>query len=662
MNYYQKYLKYKTKYLELKQNGGTIDKNILFFEEYLEDKFKTPKILDELNNNLIQSSDLEVEECNKLTKLHNIFNIICTRTEYDESFNNTKLFDLNDDIEKYLGINTFFGDSNTDGLTEAFGALPLEDSELEKDYNKIIANNVELNKVLKNIYEYLECEYESINKNEVKYNSISVINSVSNQQIFIDTEESNAVFYEDKPIKIWIISKNIIYQKGNDYYQIIIKEGEDTLIQGEGRSEDILIQEIDIIESINGFNIYKGDKDEIKELYPDGTRKTVKCNFMDSKKIPKNCFTEKSEKSFSDTLNGPKVKLDVVKCTYQLNIKSKKITSPLELPDKYNYILKQGYSGTPLLVPINSIKNIYLDYNFTEDEFNILKRKIINNTDLNKEEKDKLKNAIIIYLVLNKKYPKLNPSTKTIWEYLKIQSQNIDNLYEVIKLLENEFKFNINNEPFFNELQINIFKTNIIDKHFYDMNKFIKSWFIGNNYLILSQLLKNNTDLYDPDVLSTDVLTSAISRTYGSYHLGYIILMDPINFIGAVSHEIGHIIYSDTSLQGIFKTFINKYYKPNEQYFGRGENNKTYNEFIADFFSVLCLDKYLELYTNNDYNQQINIIKKWFLFNCTPSMRNAISSGHPHHSFRINTLLLSKRVYKIMCTYVKNLESTQKPK
>ena len=127
--------------------------------------------------------------------------------------------------------------------------------------------------------------------------------------------------------------------------------------------------------------------------------------------------------------------------------------------------------------------------------------------------------------------------------------------------------------------------------------------------------------------------------------------MKPISMIGALSHELGHNIYENNALKVPFSKFLGKIYTDTNQYFATTERAKnTFNEFVADVFSVICLDKYLELFASGlTLDQKVKIIEDWILVNCTPSSSSVISSGHPAHSFRVNTLLVSKRVYKIMC-------------
>ena len=54
----------------------------------------------------------------------------------------------------------------------------------------------------------------------------------------------------------------------------------------------------------------------------------------------------------------------------------------------------------------------------------------------------------------------------------------------------------------------------------------------------------------------------------------------------------------------MLSNFFKKYYKDDENYFSGKSEKQTYNEFIADIFSVICLDKYLEKYTDGMENEK----------------------------------------------------------
>ncbi len=126
----------------------------------------------------------------------------------------------------------------------------------------------------------------------------------------------------------------------------------------------------------------------------------------------------------------------------------------------------------------------------------------------------------------------------------------------------------------------------------------------------------------------------------------------------SILHEIGH------RLKDLNDPILNKYHELFDDIRLKWNNNgyshtfdEIYGEFFCDIFGVLWLDNYL--FTNpegigmTDVNKY-NTIKRSYGWNCEyPTSR--IARGHPHHSLRVNLLLLSKNIHNFLCCYTGDL-------
>jgi len=595
MDYYHKYLKYKTKYLNLlSQKGGTLDQNILFFENYQEQNLSNPRILNIIEDKLQNPTDLG--DCPSIQKLQYIFPLVCKGpVSYDKSTSPKILDEYNDKIVEYLGIDKLLADydfvQNFEVLEE-MGLFPGTDSPFVLELESTMSDDSKLNPILKNIINFLDVETQEIKTERIHYNIINSIFGASGEQHKILTQTtsdlSNGAMYNGQPIKIWQIGNDIYIQKDTDYYKLITDGNKGTTVN----IRTINIPEKDPVSKSKIQNVYNLD---------------LEC-----------------------------VKLD---------------SAPPSLPAKYSFFaLDISKSGTYIL-ETNTITRVFVyeRYKFNADTFKLLKDKIDGGTSLTGEEKDKIKIAVGKYLALTHDYG-ISEFPGTIWDSAIKQDICAGQLQNIIESLLEDFTFNIGTTPFFDEKTRKTYTKKIIEHEKRNLINFNKHWFMQNSYRALRLLLKQTTSDYSQNSFSQSTLTPVDDM---SYHLGIILLMNDLTFAGAIAHELGHNIYQNVELNTIFKNLLTKYYKDNEQYFA--SNSKTYNEFIADLFSVLCLDKYLELYAGaKDNNAKMDIIRNWFLFNCTIDASTSSISGHPHNSFRVNTLLISKRVYKIVCQYIKD--------
>jgi hypothetical protein len=74
-------------------------------------------------------------------------------------------------------------------------------------------------------------------------------------------------------------------------------------------------------------------------------------------------------------------------------------------------------------------------------------------------------------------------------------------------------------------------------------------------------------------------------------------------------------------------------------------------EFIGDYLGIFCIEKELDRILNlNDKYTFISYSYNWV---CNEHPSSKISAGHPHHSLRLNVLLLSKKIQKILIEYQK---------
>jgi hypothetical protein len=665
MDYYKKYLKYKLKYLNLsKQTGGSLDKSLLFFQTYRQNNFSNPKEYNTLLDILQEPTDLE--DCLSVAELQNIFPKICRGVDnYDKSTTPSIIFEYDKKISEYLNLSELYSNFESiigqapenfkQFLDASFNlGMPANllsvSSQLHTDYNNTMSNDVEIKNILDDVLEYLDIEvlYKGVEQ-KIFYNEVQMLYDKFRKHIHITDNESESVKINDKPVKIWKINTQLYFYVDDKYYEY----------SSDSDAINIYICNNFIKESKNNSDVLEGTETVEKEMYCKSKEIRQFYKITDNEKYKtkeeRKCLYE-SEEAARNANYVNQIKKTVMG-KYDLYIKAKEITNEGLIKalteSRYSYVASGDY-GEGLTVIPEIKRKIYTEYGFTKESFEELREKVSNTDRLEADEKEKISKIIIKYLVLNHDYG-VDGYSDSIWTYLKKQDLEITRLNEVLNSLITEINFKIKDRDFLTEEEKDYFQEKIINEHKSDLNKLMKHWFKFNNLDSLLFLLKNDTKNYDPNSFSQATIepNKGIEINDISYHLGFIILMEPISMIGGLAHELGHNIFG-SKLKKPFLDFFKKYYKNDENYFAGHAEKSTYNEFIADIFSVLCLDKYLEKYTDGMTNEQkFEIIDKWFLVFCNNPANSKIIQGHPEHSFRINTLLISKRVYKIICSKLK---------
>ncbi len=127
----------------------------------------------------------------------------------------------------------------------------------------------------------------------------------------------------------------------------------------------------------------------------------------------------------------------------------------------------------------------------------------------------------------------------------------------------------------------------------------------------------------------------------------------------AICHEIGHALKDLTSPPiNKYKQIVNNIsakWNLNKATFNNSQISfdEIYNELFCDLIGVEWLENYLFNTPQNSAltdDQKYNIIRNSFAWNCEYP-KSSIEQGHPHHSFRINLLLLSKKIHNFLCSY-----------
>jgi hypothetical protein len=134
----------------------------------------------------------------------------------------------------------------------------------------------------------------------------------------------------------------------------------------------------------------------------------------------------------------------------------------------------------------------------------------------------------------------------------------------------------------------------------------------------------------------------------------------------SICHEIGHTLKElnpqPVSIQNyliLVNDIASKWDRLNFQYLDNSGKiqiakfNGIYQELFCDIFGVEWLENYL--FNTPEGNalsddQKYNVIKQSYTWNCEYP-NSSIQMVHPHHSLRVNLLLLSKRIHNFLCSY-----------
>jgi len=81
--------------------------------------------------------------------------------------------------------------------------------------------------------------------------------------------------------------------------------------------------------------------------------------------------------------------------------------------------------------------------------------------------------------------------------------------------------------------------------------------------------------------------------------------------------------------------------------------DEIYNELFCDIIGILWLEDYLFNTVEGkslDPDSKFSVIKNSYGWNCDYP-NSAIEKGHPHHSLRVNLLLISEKIHNFLCSY-----------
>jgi len=403
MNYLNKYLKYKKKYLNLKkQMGGSLLDDILVYKSYTKEEMTGPQNISKNESDEIIFSDNE-STCD----IKNIFNKICTGIDfYDLSLDRNIFYPFDNKIKKYLKLNDF----------EEFGITDYNiKGPLEQDWNKIIKNRTEIIKCLKNIFYYIEAK-DYINKGD----GVVRWENANKQSMKMSRNKHNGL----EPDKYIIRKSNkhiyIRYISNSSskplYYEPVYYNNDRNKVDSNANLVDLSIyEEIELPE----FKPYELDKMKGKILVKKLEDLPDDFNF--------NTQDYYISKDHSPEFDGEQINIDL------------KILKPIYLEygiekDNFEKLYQKLKNNT---ITDMEIKNIYT----------------------------KLKIPIVIYLILTKNY-NISPFT-TIWDNLKKWDEGLQILLDNNENIINSFIFTHKNKNIFNANEINIFKNIINTRKIY---------------------------------------------------------------------------------------------------------------------------------------------------------------------------------------------------
>jgi hypothetical protein len=298
-------------------------------------------------------------------------------------------------------------------------------------------------------------------------------------------------------------------------------------------------------------------------------------------------------------------------------------------------------SGNSTKITLYLRSNLLNRYGVTESEFS----EYISNPILHLEGiKEKFRCGIIKYLIFNKKW---NEYDDTIFNRLDMWESAMSELDTFKPRMIHSLAGIIGGDA----IRYLPRKLNEYQEYTSEWKKFL---FKDNDVSSLNHLFSAFTNNYNANEFSQDIIRPLAPS---SFHIGYLYGISKITLMGALSHESGHHIMNISEL----RTYFENFYPNNDSsnYFSGIKEKETYNEFLADIYSMMNLDAYL---ASNilTIDENFKIIKEWFRWNCTKNVANNILAGHPHNQFRHNTLLISKRVFDIVCNKFPMTRPTEK--
>lgn len=652
MNYHAKYLKYKSKYMSLRnQFGGDIYNDFYAFGKFSKTEFTNPR-------NIVKSGaeyKLEFVDESLLRKCEHIkdlFGKVCSADYYDRSMDIIYITQLETQIKQYIGLED--DDLQMSLVVHDAFFSNIAPSQLRKDYNTLCENPHELQKCL----EYLRVLFMS---NYPENKNFRIQWSNHGQDVYFATNiDQNSV---EPIIEVGKMNNMYVFVANRKYYYPVLNDG--------GKLKDIHLNTIDASRVIrlktNKLYIYETGETKkntyaqrIVEMSRDKTLKCVvrivnRAQFESDTTLLSFEFKPHVPENVSDLINAVLLREGF---KFEISSKDGKNTiyvnvtlSPHEMnAQKSDEFLVYDVPESDLeevrkVKMIGHVTNLFDGHSTGIDmsvPSTILSRRGVTPYTFNEYISDPLSHIedikekfgcdIIKYLIFNKRWDGYD----TIFNRLDMWESAMGNLHtlktQVLRSLTD-----IVNDKNLTTLGSALDKTLDYER---DWKKFL---FDNNNLNHLGRLFGMTTSNYDSTAFSSDII---VPQTTESFHIGYLYGMDKITFMGALSHENGHHVREIAEIKNYFAQF----YPENDgvNYFSGVEENATYGEFLADVFSMIYLDAYLA-FEERTNDQNFEIIREWFRWNCTKTVTNKISVGHPHHQFRHNTLLISKRVFNIVC-------------
>ena len=349
----------------------------------------------------------------------------------------------------------------------------------------------------------------------------------------------------------------------------------------------------------------------------------------------------------------------------------------------YNVLMNNGNSVDGLTIIIKTIqfmKDVFSLTGYNEREFSTTRIFVfLNPTTLNINDfndvyslepaiKDKLRICCMIYIVVNSKNILRFNSSKVLLNksYYEIMLQYLNLINSILEILDTILRESDGNlHPTIRQI-LEPYKGNPVLCHLFFLIDYgptgggemnfpdIFSMFIMNRYL--GNEINNG---------GKDAASSAFNRPISIFTLPlkWMTSLRKETLATVLGHEIGHALKSNNinDVPVEVPTIIQKYRekindiepKWTSKYNGELTFDHMYNELFCDIIGIEWLEYYLfstaEGIALSD-DEKFNIIKNSFVWTCKYPY-SSIDAAHPHHSLRVNLLLLSRRIHNFLCSY-----------
>ncbi len=290
---------------------------------------------------------------------------------------------------------------------------------------------------------------------------------------------------------------------------------------------------------------------------------------------------------------------------------------------------------------------------------------------LEPEVKNKLRICCIIYCIVNSKNLLRFKLSKLLLNksYYEIMLQYSNLINSILEILDNILKEADGNlHPTIRQI-LEPYRGNPVLCHlFFLINFGPKDGGIMNFPDILSMFMINRYLGGDINNSGKDAASSAFYRPISIFTLPlkWMTSLKKETLATVLGHEIGHALKSNNidgvvvEVPAIIKRYKEKINdiepKWTLKYNGELTFDNMYNELFCDIIGIEWLEYYLFNTPEGDAlsnDQKYNTIKNSFIWTCNYP-KSLIDAGHPHHSFRVNLLLLSKKIHNFLCSYSNN--------